>query len=86
MQRCKAQSKRSGEQCKNYAIKEFGVCRMHGARGGPKTKEGHLVCKKASLKHGYYSQEAKSKRRFIRKLLRKEDFPLIEKSQDNLFS
>ena len=31
MQRCKAKSKRSGEQCKNYAIKDYGVCRMHGA-------------------------------------------------------
>lgn len=28
MQRCKAKSKRSGEQCKNFAIKQFGVCRI----------------------------------------------------------
>jgi hypothetical protein len=58
MQRCKAKSKRSGEQCKNYALKEWGVCRMHGAHGGPKTIQGHHACKKASFKHGLYSYEA----------------------------
>jgi len=58
MQRCKAKSKRSGEQCKNYAIKGYGVCRMHGAHGGPKTREGYFACKKAPHKHGLYSYEA----------------------------
>lgn len=69
MQRCKARSKRSGKQCKNYAIKNCGgVCRMHGARGGPKTKEGLQICKRASLKHGLFSQEEKNELRQIRNL------------------
>lgn len=57
MQRCNAKSKRSGEQCKNFAIKNHSVCRMHGAKGGPKTMQGYLICKQASTKHGLYSFE-----------------------------
>lgn len=70
MQRCKAKSKRSGIQCKNYAIKGSTVCRMHGARGGPKTKEGYLVCKKAPRKHGFYSREALEELRLMRIILK----------------
>lgn len=32
--RCTARSKRSGERCKNPAVKGWRVCRMHGAGGG----------------------------------------------------
>jgi hypothetical protein len=71
MQRCKAKSKRSGEQCKNYAIKKYGVCRMHGAYGGPKTRLGLLACKKAPCKHGLYSYEALQELRECRKLIKK---------------
>ena len=72
MQRCRAKSKRSGEQCKNFAIKAFGVCRMHGAHGGPKTKEGYVACKKAPHQHGFYSLEAKEEMRFMRELDKNE--------------
>ncbi len=72
MQRCRAKSKRSGKQCKNYAINDYGVCRMHGARGGPKTEEGFLACKEAPLKHGCYSREALDELQLLRKLSRKE--------------
>ena len=72
MQRCRAMSKRSGEQCKNFAIKACGVCRMHGAHGGPKTHEGFLSCKNAPLKHGYYTQEAKEEMLFMRMLMENE--------------
>lgn len=72
MQRCKAKSKQSGQQCKNYSLKEWGVCRMHGARGGPKTKRGSLICKAAPFKHGRYSQESIEEMRFMRKLLKSE--------------
>jgi hypothetical protein len=72
MQRCKAKSKRSGEQCKNYAIKHFTVCRMHGARGGPKTLEGYKTCKTAPHKHGMYSKESKDELKFLRTLLKNE--------------
>ena len=73
MQRCRAKSKRSGEQCKNYAIKGVGVCRMHGAGGGPKTKKGLLACQKAPIKHGYYTQESKEEMRLMREMLKNED-------------
>lgn len=59
MQRCKAKSKRSGKQCKNYAIKGFKVCRMHGANRSPKTAIGKLKCKKAPVIHGFYNKENK---------------------------
>ncbi|MGA8165593.1 MAG: HGGxSTG domain-containing protein [Waddliaceae bacterium] len=72
MQRCRAKSKRSGNQCKNYAIKGWGVCRMHGAGGGPKTAKGLKVCKKASLKHGFYTQESVEEIRFMRALAKGE--------------
>lgn len=72
MQRCKAKSKRSGNRCKNYAIKNWGVCRMHGARGGPKTREGRLSCKNASFKHGFYTQEAIFIRQEIGELLKQQ--------------
>ncbi len=40
--RCKAKAKRTGERCKNAAVKGYDVCRMHGAnpknRGGPPKK------------------------------------------------
>ncbi len=79
MQRCKAKSKRSGEQCKNYAIKDRGVCRMHGAYGGPKTHKGLLICKEASFRHGFYTQEFKKEMEFMKKLLKKEKNFLIPK-------
>ncbi len=70
MQRCKAKSKRRGEQCKNYAIKTCGVCRMHGAKGGPKTKQGLIKCTTMPFKHGWYSRELIEKFKTIRKYLK----------------
>lgn len=74
MQRCKAKSKRSQEQCKNYAIKGWSVCRMHGAHGGPKTKDGLQACKRAPFKHGFYSHEHRIEMRFTRELMKAEKF------------
>lgn len=71
MQRCKAKSKRSGIQCKNYAIRDYGVCRMHGAYGGPKTTAGYVACKKAASKHGLYSHEALEELKMYRRLAKK---------------
>jgi len=68
MQRCRAKSKRSGKRCKNYAIKGYSVCRMHGARGGPKSSEGRLRCKAAALKHGFYTEQAILERREMSKI------------------
>lgn len=70
MQRCKAKSKRSQQQCKNYALKGWGVCRMHGARGGPKTADGLHKCKKAPQKHGFYSREALEERQLTKNITR----------------
>lgn len=72
MQRCKARSKRSGEQCKNFAIKGWGVCRMHGAGGGPKTDKGLTVCKQAPFKHGFYTEEGRDEMKLMRQLMKKE--------------
>jgi hypothetical protein len=72
MQRCKARSKRSGNQCKNFALKEWGVCRMHGARGGPKTKQGYCKCKTAPFRHGFYSQEGQKELRTMCELIKQE--------------
>ena len=69
MQRCKAKSKRSGQQCKNYAVKGTAVCRMHGSGGGPKTVIGWIKCKNAPLKHGFYSKEEVEERRAVRRSL-----------------
>lgn len=70
MQRCKAKSKRSGERCKNFAVKGCKVCRMHGAKGGPKTDEGKMRCKNAPLKHGWYSSEALQERETVNKIIK----------------
>lgn len=70
MQRCKAKSKRSGERCKNFAIKQWGVCRMHGAGGGPKTVKGRKKCVTVSLKHGFYAKKTNEEWREMRNLLK----------------
>ena len=50
--RCTATSKRSGEPCKNAAVRGWSVCRMHGARGGSKPGKEH-----PAYVHGLRSQE-----------------------------
>jgi hypothetical protein len=68
MQRCKAKSKRSQQQCKNYALKGCIVCRMHGARGGPRTQKGLRACKMVPYKHGFYCKEMIAEMRSLRHL------------------
>lgn len=59
-QRCRAQSKRSGEQCRKAAIKGKAVCRAHGgASTGPRTAEGRARCAEAKTVHGW---ETRAKR------------------------
>ena len=50
--RCKACAKHSKSQCKNPAVTGYKVCRMHGARGGPKTEEGINRIAEANTTHG----------------------------------
>ena len=50
---CKANSKRSGGQCKKPALKNKLVCEFHGGRStGPKTVEGKARISKVHLVHG----------------------------------
>jgi hypothetical protein len=46
---CKAKSKRSGQRCKNYVVRGWEVCRMHGA-ATPRGRDA------PSYKHGRYSK------------------------------
>ncbi len=66
---CQAKSKRSGVQCKSWAIRGKQVCRMHGARGGIKTPEGRQQQIASVTKHGFYSKEAIESRRKTRQLI-----------------
>ena len=59
MARCLAKSKRSQEQCKNWAIKQKTMCRFHGGKStGPRTHEGKEKSRQSHLKHGRYTKEA----------------------------
>ncbi|MGA8165639.1 MAG: HGGxSTG domain-containing protein [Waddliaceae bacterium] len=70
LMRCQAKSKRSGTQCKSWAVRQKRVCRMHGAFGGIKTKEGRQRQVEAVTKHGYFSSKAIEERRIFRESLR----------------
>ncbi len=58
--RCRAQSKRTGVQCKAPAISGKFVCKTHGGRStGPKTAEGRARCAAAKYIHGRYTRQAR---------------------------
>src|SRR5262249_40479947 len=64
--RCGARSKRTGKPCRAAAMPN-GRCKVHGGqRTGPRTPEGLERSKRARLKHGYYSREAKAERSRVR--------------------
>ena len=61
--RCKAQSSRTKEQCKNPALKGKKVCKWHGGySSGPRTKEGIQRIREAHLKHGEATKQARQER------------------------
>ena len=69
--RCTAKSKRTGQPCKSPAVRGWGVCRMHGARGGSRPGKAH-----PNYQHGERSREATALRAYINALgreLRKLD-------------
>ncbi len=71
MAQCTATSKRSKEQCKNWAIRRRGTCRMHGGTAkGPRTKRGREHARLAVLKHGGFSQKAMHEYRELMTLIR----------------
>ncbi len=53
--RCTAKAKSTRQRCCNAAVKGWPVCRLHGARGGPKTPEGKAKVRMAATKHGMYA-------------------------------
>lgn len=63
--RCTARSKRSGEPCRNPAVRGWSVCRMHGARGGAKPG-----CEHPNFIHGERCQDAVSLRALSNALVR----------------
>jgi len=67
--RCNAKT-RSGNTCKAPAMRN-GRCRMHGGKStGPKTKKGIEKIRAAHLKHGEYSKEAQTEKKYFRSLLK----------------
>ena len=67
---CTAKSKRTGNLCRQPAMKN-GKCRFHGGKStGAKTAQGKLNRDKAKLKHGFYTREAIAERKMMREALR----------------
>jgi hypothetical protein len=61
--RCRAQSKRTKQQCGAPAERGKNVCRFHGARStGPKTEEGRLRIAHGKTRHGNETRQARSDR------------------------
>jgi len=58
--RCHARAKSTGEQCRCPAVRGWGVCRVHGARGGHKAGATH-----PQWKHGGRSQEVVAVRQLV---------------------
>ncbi len=70
--RCQAKAKSTGEQCGNPAMSGKRVCWIHGGRStGPRTPEGLERSRKANLRHGFYSAELISERKYMRQIIRK---------------
>lgn len=63
--KCSANSKSTGEQCKQPAMKN-GKCRFHGGKSTGASKGNQNA-----LKHGYYAAETIRQRKAVRVLLKK---------------
>ena len=77
--RCSARSKRTRERCRAPAVKDWTVCRFHGAGGGgPKGKRNGMY------KHGLYTGEAIEERRALSALLRasRESLDALSSDED----
>jgi hypothetical protein len=61
--RCKARSKRSGEQCRKAAVLGKAVCLAHGgASTGPRTAAGRERCAEARTVHGWEGRKTREVR------------------------
>jgi hypothetical protein len=64
--RCSACAKHSKQQCRNAAVTGYKVCRVHGARSGPKTQEGIDRIAEANTRHGKETRAKRLTRQEIR--------------------
>ena len=62
---CHAHSRRTGLRCRAPAVRGCNVCRFHGAGGGQPPGE-----KNSAYRHGFYTLEEISSRRFYRKMMK----------------
>ena len=77
--RCSATSKRTGKPCQAPAVRDWTVCRFHGAGGGgPRGKRNGM------FKHGLYTKEAIEERRALSALLRasRESLDALSSDED----
>jgi len=58
---CQAKCKATQQQCRCPAVRGYRVCRVHGARGGPKTAIGRARCAKAKTVHGMETRAMRAK-------------------------
>ena len=81
---CKAKAKRSGERCKNPAVKGYDVCRVHGANpknhGGPPKKNLNALVHGCFVDRFLKPGEEEMFNRFMNGL--KKDMPDMNDSSD----
>jgi len=71
MSRCTAKSKRSGKQCKNWAMRKKSRCRFHGGKStGPKSQAGRERIRTLHYQHGLRSKEAEKRQKETRQLIK----------------
>jgi hypothetical protein len=77
--RCRAKSKRSGDQCRKPAMRGKAVCRTHGgASTGPKTPQGRKLCAEARTIHGREGRATRERRAEKLKELREIEKLMID--------
>jgi hypothetical protein len=64
--RCQAKSKRTGKPCRSPAVQGYGVCRMHGARGGAPAGN-----RNGNYRHGARTRETLETARLIKTIRRR---------------
>ncbi len=71
MSRCTAKSKRSGKQCKTWAIRKKSRCRFHGGKStGPKTQADREKIRTLHYQHRLRSKEFEKRQKETRQLIK----------------
>ena len=82
VQRCRAKSKRSGNQCLKAAMNGKAVCLAHGGRStGPKTAAGRAKCAEVKTMHGREGRQTREVR--AKKLLELRELDRYIKGSNN---